>query len=262
MTDQLSKNDFFVRTPFLHVPEWVPVAKWVRVKSGNAYVADSRRVMLKRTFPPVYYFPREDVREKFLEKSNENSKSDEWGKRIYYHVKTDSKTAENAAWSYENPTEQAPADLENFFAFEWKAMDTWLEEDEEVRVHPRDPYHRIDVCNSSRHVRIVASGETIAESHRPVLLFETGLPVRFYIPKTDVRMDLLVPSDYQSHCPYKGTASYYSIKADGDKVKNMVWTYPFPNAEVSKIKDLVAFYTENLDDVFIDGKQLPKMKTE
>jgi uncharacterized protein (DUF427 family) len=125
-------------------------------------------------------------------------------------------------------------------------------------VHPRDPYHRIDVCNSSRHVRIVVSGKTVAETRCPVLLFETGLQVRFYIRKTDVQLDMLQPTDHQTQCPYKGITSYYSVNAGGNVTENLVWTYPFPNAEVFKIKDLVAFHTEKLDDVFIDGKKFPK----
>lgn len=151
--------------------------------------------------------------------------------------------------------------MENYIAFKWEAMDIWLEEDDEVRVHPRDPYHRIDVCNSSRHVRIVISGETVAETRRPVLLFETGLPSRFYIPKTDVKPGLLQPTNHQTKCPYKGTASYYSIKINDKELKNLVWTYPFPNAEVFKIKDRLAFYTEKLDEVFIDGEKLSQDKT-
>lgn len=142
-------------------------------------------------------------------------------------------------------------------------MDIWLEEREEVRVHPRDPYHRIDVCTSSRQLRILAYGETLADTCCPVLLFETGLPVRFYMPKTDINPDMLEPTRQQTHCPYKGTASYYSVKgADGNKMENIAWFYPFPNEEVFKIKNLVAFFTEKLDDVFIDDVKLPKEKTK
>lgn len=140
-------------------------------------------------------------------------------------------------------------------------MDSWLEEDEPVRVHPRDPYHRLDVCHSSRHLRVVVSGKTVADSRKPVMLFETGLPARFYIPKTDVRQQLLKPTDHKTECPYKGEASYYSIVVDGEESENFAWTYPFPNQEVNKIKDHVAFYTEKIDEVFVDGKPMPEMKT-
>ncbi len=258
MTDQLSNDEFFQYTPGIHEPTWIPVAKKVQVKLKHVTIADSQRVMLKREFPMAYFFPQEDVQIQFLEESHQSSKSDAWGNPLYMHVKTGSKVAEHAAWSYKKPTDHAPSDIEGYIAFEWDAMDLWMEEDEEVRVHPRDPYHRIDVCHSSRHVRIVISGETIAETRCPVILFETGLPARFYIRKTDVRLDLLEPTAHQTECPYKGTASYYSIKTDEHKMENVVWTYPFPNAEMNKIKDLVAFYAEKIDDVFIDGKKLTK----
>ncbi len=262
MTDQNLEDKYFQHTPSVSEPGWVPVAKWVRVRLGNEYIASSQRVMLKRGFPLVYFFPRYDINMELLEKSQQSDTADDWGNATRWHVKTDGKTAENAAWSYEEPTNKAPGSIEKYIAFKWEAMDAWLEEDDEVRVHPRDPYHRIDVCKSSRHVRVVIAGETVAETRRPVLLFETGLPVRFYIPKTDVRLDMLQPVDHQTRCPYKGTASYYTVNIGGDTLENIVWTYPFPNTEVLEIKDLVAFFTEKLDEIYIDGKKLPKVKTK
>lgn len=260
MTSQRAENIFLQYPPFISEPNWVPVAKWVRVRLGDDYIANSQQVMLKRKFPMVFFFPQDDVNMELLEAAGQSSRSDEWGAHTAWHVKTDYKKAENAAWSYEKPTTKAPENIDKYIAFNWHAMDAWLEEEEEVRVHPRDPYHRIDTCNSSRHVRISISGEVVAETRRPVLLFETGLPVRFYIPKTDVRLDMLQPTNHQTQCPYKGTASYYSIKNGSDTLKNLVWTYPFPNASVLKIKDMLAFFTEKLDDVFIDGRKLTMVK--
>jgi len=256
------ENNFFRHAPFISEPAWTPVAKRVRTRMGNKYIADSQRVMLKRKFPMVYFFHQQDVNMELLEAGEQSSKSDDWGKHTNWHIKTDGKKTENAAWSYERTTENAPENIEKYIAFKWGAMDAWLEENEEVRVHPRDPYHRIDVCRSTRHVLVVISGETVAETRCPVLLFETGLPVRFYIPKTDVRLDMLEPESHQTQCPYKGTASYYSIINGSDKLKNVVWYYPFPNAEVFKIKDMLAFFTEKLDEVFINGEKLPESKTK
>lgn len=260
MINQKSDNIYIKHPPFISEPNWVPVAKWMRVRLGNDYIANSQRVMLKRKFPMVYFFPQDDVNMKLLARVGQSSNSDEWGNHTEWHLKNNGKTLKNAAWSYEKPTDKAPENIEKYIAYKWNAMDAWLEEDEEVRVHPRDPYHRIDTCNSSRHVRISISGDVVAETRRPVLLFETGLPVRFYIPKTDVCLDMLQPTNHQTQCPYKGTASYYSIKNRSDTLKNLVWTYPFPNAVVLKIKDMLAFFTEKLDEVFIDEKKLPRDK--
>jgi uncharacterized protein (DUF427 family) len=117
------------------------------------------------------------------------------------------------------------------------------------------------VLQSSRHVRVVVGGETVADTHRPRLLFETGLPVRYYIPEEDVRMDLLKPSESLTSCPYKGTARYWSIKT-GDKVlKDGVWSYPDPIPECPKVKDLFCFYNERVDAIFVDDELMPVPNT-
>ncbi len=265
MSDQSNpakSEKMFQQPPFMEEPRWVPVAKRVRNFLNSETVADSELVMLKRDFPMVYFFPRADVNVELLSKSGKNSEEDEWGEKSWWNINTGGKITENAAWSYNETSKAAPENLKKFIAFDWNAMDNWFEEDEEVHIHPRDPYHRIDTCLSSRHVRIEISGNTVAETFSPVLLFETGLPMRFYIKKTDVKMNLLEPTDFKTGCPYKGIASYYSVKVNGETMENVVWTYPYPNEEVAKIKDLVAFFTEKLDDVFVDGKRFPKVKTK
>jgi uncharacterized protein (DUF427 family) len=251
----------FQRYPGTREPAWVPVPKWIRVSLGDVVVADSRRVMLMRGRPPVYYFPREDVRTELLAPSEHASHSAGKGEATYWHVEAGGEMAENGAWSYENPPDEAPPGLAETIAFEWAAMSAWFEEDEEVRVHPRDPYTRLDVVHSSRHVRVAITGQTVAETRCPVLLFETGLPTRYYIRKTDVRMDLLEPTEHVTHCPYKGAASHYSAVIADEVVENIAWTYPFPTPELFKIKDLVAFYSERLDDFFVDGERQPKPQT-
>ncbi len=131
-------------------------------------------------------------------------------------------------------------------------MDAWYEEDEEVWVHARDPYHRVDVVRSSRHVEVMVAGERLADSHRPALLFETGLPVRYYLPKLDVRMDLLRATATLTNCPYKGRAQYWSLVL-GEKVhEDVVWCYHTPLPESAKIADLVCFYNEKVE-VIVDG---------
>jgi uncharacterized protein (DUF427 family) len=139
-------------------------------------------------------------------------------------------------------------------------MGAWYEEEEEVFVHARDPHKRVDVLASARHVQVMVAGETIAETRRPYLLFETGLPTRYYIPREDVRMDLLTPTAHTSRCPYKGIARYWSVTVGGRTVDNIVWSYPNPIPENPKIKDLLCFFNERVD-LFVDGELQPQPLT-
>jgi uncharacterized protein (DUF427 family) len=151
-------------------------------------------------------------------------------------------------------------DVSSFVAFVWGKMDAWFEEDDEVFVHPRHPYHRVDVLHSSRHVRIEVEGETIADTHQPRLLFETGLPTRYYIPKVDVHMDRLVRSGTHTGCPYKGSASYWSVQVRDRVIADLVWSYPNPHPEAFKIENLLAFYNEKVD-IYVDGVLKPRPVT-
>jgi uncharacterized protein (DUF427 family) len=258
MNSNKNTKELFSYPPFSREPEWVPVSKRIRLRFNNETIADSLRVMMKRGFPPWYFIPRYDINMELLDKNVDESDKDKWGNIVYWHLNSSGRKTENAAWSYEKPFENAPLGVEKYIAFKWEAIDSWFEEDEEIFVHPHDPYHRIDVRKSSRHIRILLDDETVADSKSPVILFETGLPARFYLPKTDVNLNLLKPVDYQTQCPYKGTASYYSIKTGEPELENAVWTYQNPKTEVHKIKNLLAFYTEKIEDVFVDGVRLPK----
>jgi uncharacterized protein (DUF427 family) len=132
-------------------------------------------------------------------------------------------------------------------------MDEWYEEDDEVFVHPRDPHHRVDVVNSSRHIRVEVDGQVVAETRRPRLLFETGLPTRYYIPKLDVKSEFLEASSSTTACPYKGRASYYSVRVGDRLIDDLVWYYPSPIPECSKIENLLSFYNEKVD-IYVDGE--------
>src|SRR6185437_832024 len=123
------------------------------------------------------------------------------GEAELYDVRVAGHVAESAARRYPDSPLTAIRDL---IRFEWAAMDEWMEEDEPVYTHPRDPYHRVDILHSSRHVRVQVDGVTVADSVRPVILFETGLPPRYYLPLSDIRTELLTPTDTATHCPYKG----------------------------------------------------------
>jgi uncharacterized protein (DUF427 family) len=239
-----------------------PCPKRIRVVFGGATIADSRNVMylFERGLPPVYYFPREDVRADVLVPSEKRTRCPLKGEASYWSVQVGDRTAKDAVWGYPSPIAECP-ELSGLLAFYWDRVDHWLEEDEEVFVHPRDPYHRIDVLHSSRHVRIVVGGITVAETRRPRVLFETGLPVRHYIPKPDVRMELLVPSDTVTACSYKGRASHFHLSVGDRLVRDTAWSYPFPNPELFKIQDLICFYDERVDAVVVDGEAMTAPKT-
>ena len=144
--------------------------------------------------------------------------------------------------------------------FEWNVVQ-WFEEDERIVGHPRNPYSRVDALRSHRHVRVEVDGITLADTSSPVLLFETGLPTRYYIDRTDVAFEHLIPSDTQTLCPYKGTTSGYWSAHAGDAVhSDVAWTYDYPLAAVAPIAGLVAFYDEKLD-IVLDGVTLPRPST-
>ena len=179
----------------------------------------------------------------------------------YWSIRSGNKTAENAAWSFLNPLPEASA-IKDHFAFEWSQMDKWMEEDEEIFKHARDPYKRVDAMPSKRHVRVVIDGQTVAETRRPHLVFETNHPVRYYIPQEDVRMDLLIPSATTSRCPYKGPASYWSVKLGNETFADLVWGYMDPIAECPKIKGLVCFFHECGCDIYVDDELMPRPQTK
>ncbi|RKT68960.1 uncharacterized protein (DUF427 family) [Saccharothrix variisporea] len=232
--------------------------KRVRAYLGGSVVVDTVRPFLvwEKPYYPTYYLPAEDVRASLVE-TGEVRRSPSRGDGAVYDVKVDGAVAEGAAVRYaESPFEE----LRSLVRLEWDAMDEWFEEDEPVYVHPRDPYTRVDALPSSRHIRVEVGGVTVAESSRPVVLFETGLPARYYLPMTDVRMDLLRPTDLRTSCPYKGTAEYWSVVV-GDAVhENVVWGYRTPLEESRRIAGLVAFYNEKVD-IFVDGVREERPRT-
>ena len=234
--------------------------KRVRVYLGGEPVADSVNVKLvwEKPYFPTYYFPDEDVRTELLTLTGDTDRSPSRGTAEFFDVKSGRRVAEHAAYRYsDSPIEE----LRKHIAFVWGAMDGWFEEDEEVFVHARDPYTRVDILASSRHIQVVIDGVEVANSHHPTLLFETGLPVRYYLPKLDVQMDLLTPTDTHTACPYKGTADYWSVTI-GDVVhENLVWGYHAPFAESAKIAGLVSFYNEKVD-IYVDGELQTRPKTK
>jgi uncharacterized protein (DUF427 family) len=225
-------------------------------------VVDSTLVKLlhEHAHLPVYYFPREDVRMDLLEPTDHSTRCPYKGEASYWSVRVGDHVAENAVWGYPEPIDDAPP-LAGYVAFYWNKLDTWYEEDEEAIVHPRDPYHRVDVVPSSRHVIVRLGGEVLAESTRPLALFETGLPTRWYLPEADVRMELLEPSDKRTGCAYKGFASYWSVRAGDALEEDLVWTYREPRRGMEDITDLVCFFNERVD-VEVDGEVEERPETQ
>jgi uncharacterized protein (DUF427 family) len=240
-----------------------PIGKRVRAFVGGVAIADSCRVMVmfESARLCVYYFPVEDVRTDLLVITSKVVRSPAKGDATYYSIAVDGRTVENAAWRYLDPPAGCP-DLPGFIAFHWKLMDAWFEEDDEVFVHARDPYHRIDVLNSSREVRVVFGGQTVAVTRRARFLFETGLPVRYYIPKEDVRTDLLQQSHTATACAYKGpTSRYWQVSTADGSVCDIAWSYEDPAPEVATIAGMVAFFNERVDAIYVDGKEVPRTQT-
>jgi uncharacterized protein (DUF427 family) len=237
--------------------------KRVRVYLDGDLVADTRAPLLVWEIPyfPTYYIPAGDVVAELV-KSDETERRPVLGEAQIFHVKTPSGMAKLAARQY---PDSPAAQLRDAVRLEWNAMTEWLEEDEPVYTHPRDPYKRVDILASSRHLRVEVDGVTVAESAQPRILFETGLPARYYIPLTDVRMDLLKPSDRISQCPYKGTATYWSVDTgapghDARKHADVVWMYRTPLPESQKIAGLACFYNERVD-IYLDGEKQPRPKS-
>ena len=228
--------------------------KRVRVMLGSEVVADSTRVQLlfETKHLPVYYFPLEDIRADTLVPSDRSTHCPHKGDARYWSVKVGDREASDALWNYPDPIEGCP-DISELAAFYWDRMDAWYEEDEQVFVHPRDPYHRVDVLESTREIRIELDGVELATSGRSVMLFETGLPVRHYLPRLDVRAALLRPSDTTTLCPYKGQAAYHSVEVDGALHEDLAWYYRTPVRETVPIADRICFFSEKVD-TYIDGE--------
>jgi uncharacterized protein (DUF427 family) len=208
-----------------------PCAKRIRVVLAGEVVVDTTRAQLvwvDRPYP-TYYLPVADVRTGVLEAHAPGA--------VHRH-----------------------AEVPDHVSLTWAAMDHWFEEDEEVYVHARSPYTRIDVLAGSRSVRVDVDGVTVAESHHPTLLFETGLPTRYYFPKTDVRLDLLVATDKVTACPYKGAARYWSVRAGDTLHPDLAWAYDYPLPESIRIAGLISFFNERVD-LTVDGELQERPRT-
>jgi len=228
----------------------------LRAVLGSETVVDTTRAKLlhESAHLPQVYVAREDVRDDLLEASDHTTHCPFKGDASYWSVKAGDRVAENAVWTYPEPLDEA-AWLRDHVALYWGAMDAWFDEDEEVSGHLRDPYHRVDVRDSSRRVRVLVAGEVVAETDRPKLLSETGLPNRFYIHPRDVRRELLEPSARHTTCAYKGVASYHALAVGNRRIEDGAFFYPEPVDGAQKVRDHLCFYGEGIETE-VDGERV------
>lgn len=235
-----------------------PVPQRIRATFAGETVVDSRNAKLlhETGHLPVYYFPLEDIRQDLLEGSEKRTYCPHKGDARYWTLRVEGRREPDAAWAYDDPLEPASF-LRGHVAFYWHALDGWFAEAEQLHGHPRDPYSRIDVYRTARRVRVLLEDELLAESVRAKVLFETGLPPRYYLPPEDVRLDLLEPSPTLTRCAYKGVASHFHALGHDD----VAWTYPDPDNDAEPVRDLIAFYDERVD-IELDGERAERPDTQ
>ena len=231
-----------------------PCPRRIRGILNGQKVFDTTRALYVWEWPgyPQYHVPAPDVQRQFLMASEPRGEGSVGG-AVPHDLQVGDVRRERAVRVH--PATGQPG-LAGTVRFDWEALDAWFEEDEEVFVHPRNPYTRVDALRSRRHLRVEVAGVVLAETTAPVLLFETGLPTRYYLDKTAVRFEYLRPSDARGSCPYKGdTSAYWSAELAGGVHGDVAWTYDFPTRELAPIAGLVAFFNEHVD-LFLDGQPL------
>jgi uncharacterized protein (DUF427 family) len=236
--------------------------KWVRAYVDDVAVVDSRAPVLfwEERFPvPAYAFDRGDVRTDLLRETRDEPPREPFfflpkgPVSRWFDLEVGGRTVPHAAWARDAP------ELSELLVLSWQpgVLDRWLEEDEPVAGHPRDPHKRVEAIASSRHVVVELDGVRLADSTRPVLLFETDLPTRYYLPREDVEITALEPTSHSSLCPYKGVADEYWSVLGRPEAVDVVWSYSSPLPAVGKVAGLLSFYNE-LVDITVDGVRQPR----
>src|SRR5262245_23418619 len=235
-----------------------PAPRRVRGYFDNALIFDTirARYVWEAAYYPQYYIPRCDVHMEHLLDEN-HPQTLQLGPSRLHSLTGERHTGKGAARVYDT---NGGGPVAGYVRFEWDTLD-WFEEDEQIIGHPRNPYVRVDALRSHRHVRVESDGVVLAETRTPVLLFETGLPTRYYFDRTDVSFDHLEASNTESVCPYKGITSGYWSARVGEKVHaDVAWVYDLPTRQATPIAGLIAFYNEKLD-ILVDGDKLPRPTT-
>jgi uncharacterized protein (DUF427 family) len=244
---------FLTATP---MPERVlymePLRRRMSVEFGSGIIArsDEAVILFEPARYPVAYFPIGDIDEGVLQPSDHETTHPDLGATIWFVVVGGDKIAQRGAWQHVDPPPQAAA-LRDTVAFAWRGMDAFYEEDERILGHAADPYHRIDIRRSSRHLVVQDGDEVVADTHTPLVLYESGFAPRWYVPRADIHADALESVDGQTFCPYKGLASYYNVGDAG----SAAWSYRAPFEEAGRIADFVSFYPEKLT-ITLDGEKL------
>ncbi|WP_083213430.1 DUF427 domain-containing protein [Mycobacterium malmoense] len=236
-----------------------PAPRRVRGYLGDALVFDTTaaRYVWEVPYYPQYYIPLADVRAEFLT-DEDHPQRVQFGPSRLHSLRAAGETHASAARVFDADGDGPVAGT---VRFEWDAL-RWFEEDEPIYGHPRNPYSRVDALRSHRHIRVQLDGITLADTGSPVLLFETGLPTRYYIDPTGIAFEHLEPSPTQTLCPYKGvTSGYWSVRTGTGLQPDLAWTYHYPLPAVGQIAGMVAFYNEKLD-IVVDGTALPRPQTQ
>jgi uncharacterized protein (DUF427 family) len=236
-----------------------PVPRRVRAMLGGQVVLDTTRALYLWEWPfyPQFQIPARDVDAAALVDEGHTHRVSR-GEVARMGLRAGGIERPGVGRRYLNSSVEG---LTGTIRFDWDGLDAWFEEDEEVFVHPRNPYVRVDALRSTRRVRVELDGVALAESSAPVMVFETGLPTRYYVDRSAVDFSHLRPSDTVTACPYKGrTSAYWSVQIDKRSYADLAWSYDFPTRQLLPIAGLVAFYDEKVD-VFIDGEPQPRPRT-
>lgn len=233
---------------------WEDSPKRFRIEIGGRTVADNRGVKLLHETGHLMqlYFPREDVKMDLLKTSGKTTQCPHKGDASYYSMT--GSAVDNVAWSYEEPLAHAPP-MKDYLTFDLEKVGDWFEEEERGYAHPRDPYHRVDVAMTSRHVVARVGREIVAETGRPAMLFETSLPPRYYFSPDDVRSDHLEKSETVTDCPYKGPAQHWHAEAGGERIEDAAWSLADLIGDATKIVGWFCFYPGKVETE-VDGEIL------
>ncbi|MFY1673542.1 DUF427 domain-containing protein [Plantactinospora sp. WMMB334] len=245
--------------PMVPIDHVEPCPRRIRALLNGEWVFDTNAARYVWEWPhyPHYYIPLADVRQELLVDEHDLEQYS-GGTARQYGIRVGDRYHPGCVRVH---TEKSVEGLADMVRFEWKVLDTWFEEDEEVFVHPRDPYTRVDALRSTRRVRVELDGEVLAESGSPVLVFETGLPTRYYLNRAEVALGRLIPTETVTPCPYKGrTSNYWSVQIGDTRHEDIAWSYDFPTHLLQPIAGMVAFFNERVD-IVVDGELLPRPKT-
>ncbi len=254
-----------------------PTAKRIRAFAGGEPIIDSTRALIvwePRRIVPSYAVPVADIAAP-LSPAAAEATAEEVAVRVgdlppvldprtgfafhtvdgqSFDIAATTGALANAAFVADDP------DLDGYAVIEFDAFDEWREEDELLVAHARDPFGTVDTRRSSRRVVVEIAGQTVAETTRSVMLFETFLPTRYYLPREDVRMDLLEPTDTHTACAYKGVASYWSARLDGTVLRDVAWSYEEPHNYAAAVEGMICFFNERVD-ISVDGVSVERPRT-